>query len=100
MVLEDDTTKSEFYTVSGTVTDIVMDKDDSSKPNKYGNIYISDGETTLYIYGVLDWEGAAVNFASLKLAVGDKITGYAYKSSYKGTNQAVNLQPVIIEKGE
>lgn len=100
VALEDDTTKSEFYTVSGTVTEIVMDNNDPTQPNKYGNIYINDGETTLYVYGVLDWDGTTANFASLKLAVGDKITGYAYKSSYKGTNQAINLQPVIIEKGE
>lgn len=98
VALEDDTTKSVFYTVSGTVTKIIMDTKDPDKPNKYGNIYINDGETELYVYGVLDWNGVAANFGTLGVALGDKITGYAYKSSYKGTNQAVNLQPVIIEK--
>ncbi len=98
--LEDDATKSVFYTVSGTVTKIVMDKTDDTKPNKYGNIYINDGESELYIYGVLDWEGNPANFESLGVNVGDKITGYAYKSSYNGTIEAINLQPVLIESGE
>ena len=101
LALEDDATKSVFYTVSGTVTNIVMDKDDATKPNKYGNIYIKDADgVELYIYGTLDWEGAKANFASLELKVGDVITGYAYKSSYNGAGQAVNLQPVLIESGE
>lgn len=101
LALEDDATKSVFYTVSGTVTSIVMDKDDATKPNKYGNIYIKDADgVELYIYGTLDWEGAKANFASLDLKVGDVITGYAYKSSHNGAGQAVNLQPVIIESGE
>ena len=101
LALEDDATKSVFYTVSGTVTSIVMDKTDETKPNKYGNIYIKDADgVELYIYGTLDWEGAKANFASLELKVGDVITGYAYKSSYNGAGQAVNLQPVLIESGE
>ena len=101
LALEDDSTKSVFYTVSGTVSSIVMDKDDATKPNKYGNIYIKDaGGVELYIYGVLDWDGARANFESLGVKVGDVITGYAYKSSYKDAPQAVNLQPVLIEEGE
>jgi len=101
LALEDDATKSVFYTVSGTVTSIVMDKTDETKPNKYGNIYIKDADgVELYIYGTLDWEGAKANFESLELKVGDVITGYAYKSSYNGAGQAVNLQPVLIESGE
>lgn len=99
--LEDDATKSVFYTVSGTVSSIVMDKNDNTKPNKYGNIYIKDAEGfELYIYGVLDWDGKTANFESLGVKVGDVITGYAYKTSYNGTIEAVNLQPVIIEEGE
>ncbi|MBP5741475.1 MAG: BACON domain-containing protein [Bacteroidales bacterium] len=99
--LEDDATKSVFYTVSGTVSSIVMDKNDETKPNKYGNIYIKDAEGfELYIYGVLDWDGKTANFESLGVKVGDVITGYAYKTSYNGTIEAVNLQPVIIEEGE
>ncbi|MBP5572423.1 MAG: BACON domain-containing protein [Bacteroidales bacterium] len=99
--LEDDATKSVFYTVSGTVSSIVMDKNDETKPNKYGNIYIKDAEGfELYIYGVLDWDGKTANFESLGVKVGDVITGYAYKTSYNGTIEAVNLQPVIIESGE
>jgi hypothetical protein len=101
LALEDDATKSVFYTVSGTVTDIVKDKNDETKPNKYGNIYVKDAEgVELYIYGVLDWEGKTANFESLGVKVGDVITGYAYKSSYKDAPQAVNLQPVLIEEGE
>ena len=101
LALEDDATKSVFYTLSGTVTDIAMDKNDNTKPNKYGNIYIKDAAgVELYIYGVLDWEGKTANFASLDVKVGDVITGYAYKSSYNGAGQAVNLQPVLIESGE
>jgi hypothetical protein len=101
LALEDDATKSVFYTVSGTVTSIVMDKNDETKPNRYGNIYIKDADgVELYIYGTLDWEGKTANFESLGVKVGDVITGYAYKSSYKDAPQAVNLQPVLIEEGE
>ena len=101
LALEDDATKSVFYTVSGKVSSIVMDKDDATKPNKYGNIYITDAEgVELYIYGVLDWEGQRANFESLGVKEGDVITGYAYKSSYKEAPQAVNLQPVLIEAAE
>ena len=101
LALEDDATKSVFYTVSGKVSRIVMDKDDATKPNKYGNIYITDAEgVELYIYGVLDWEGQRANFESLGVKEGDVITGYAYKSSYKEAPQAVNLQPVLIESAE
>ena len=100
LALDDDATKSVFYTVSGTVTSIVMDKDDATKPNKYGNIYIKDAaDVELYLYGVLDWAGQRANFESLGVKVGDVITGYAYKSSYNGNGQAVNLQPVLIEEG-
>ena len=101
LALDDDATKSEFYTIGGKVAEIVMDKNDATKPNRYGNIYIVDGEgTRAYIYGVLDWDGKTANFESLGVNVGDNITGFAYKSSYNGSPQAVNLQPVLIEAGE
>lgn len=80
-----------FYTLSGKVVEIVNET--------YGNVYIEDETGKAYIYGILDWEGQTKNFKNLGIKVGDKITGYTIKTSYKESPQGKNMQIVLIEEG-
>ena len=48
---------SALFKVSGIVTSIVMDKNDPTKPNRYGNFYIKDATGTVYVYGLLPEAG-------------------------------------------
>ncbi len=68
-----------LYKISGVVTKIAN--------NQYGNLYIKDATGEIYIYGVLDAEGKAKNFASTGIKVGDIVTLITVKTSYKGTPQ-------------
>ena len=84
---------SDLFLVSGTVTKIVMDKNDASKYNKYGNFYINDGTAEVYVYGLVPTlSGASGQDLLTKLGVkeGDLITVVGPKSSYKGSPQMVN----------
>lgn len=71
-----------LYTVHGVITSIVNDT--------YGNLYINDGTGEVYVYGVLDAAGAAKNFASLGLKVGDEVVLQSIKTSYKDAPQMKN----------
>lgn len=79
------------YELTGEVTEIVN--------TTYGNLYIKEGEATLYIYGVLDLEGQPKNFASLNIEVGDKLTVQGVYTTYKDKPQVQNAQFVKVEKG-
>ena len=70
------------YKVHGVITSIASDL--------YGNVYINDGTGEVYVYGILDAEGNAKNFASLGLKVGDEVTLQSVKTSYKGAPQMKN----------
>lgn len=78
-----------FYTVSGKVKSIANET--------YGNVYIEDETGEVYIYGILNWNGESKKFSELGIKVGDKITGYTIKTSYKESSQAKNMQIVLIE---
>lgn len=54
------------YRLTGTVKNIAN--------TTYGNFDLVDGESSIYIYGLLDKAGAAKNFASLGIKEGDKLT--------------------------
>lgn len=75
------------YTVHGVITKIANDL--------YGNIYINDGTGEVYVYGVLDANGATKNFASLGLKVGDEVVLQSVKTSYNGAAQMKNA--VVVE---
>ena len=65
------------YQISGIVTEIVMDKNDATVYNKYGNFYITDATGTVYVYGLLPEKGGAkgTNVLGEKgIKVGDYIT--------------------------
>lgn len=76
-----------IYMVRGIITSIVN--------NTYGNLYINDGTGEVYVYGVLDAAGAAKNFASLGLKVGDEVVFQSVKTSYKDAPQMNNA--IVVE---
>ena len=84
---------SDLYIINGTVRDIVMDKDDPTKYNKYSNFYIEDASGRVYVYGMVPTLSRASGQSLLtKLGIkeGDSIEVVGPKSSYKGSPQMVN----------
>ena len=84
---------SALYRIKGVITQIVMDKNDPTKYNKYGNFYIQDGTGLVYVYGLLpEAKGASGQDVLTKMnaKVGDVITLVGPKGSYKGAPQMVN----------
>lgn len=73
-----------YYRVTGEVKSIANDT--------YGNIYITDGTNDLYIYGCYPGVGASGDarkgvVAAEGIEVGDILTVFGPKSTYKGTPQ-------------
>ena len=73
-----------YYKVTGTIDEIAN--------STYGNLYLSDGTTRLYVYGCYPGWGATGDFrknylATAGIAVGDKLTVIGVKSTYNGTPQ-------------
>ncbi|MBQ0056301.1 MAG: carbohydrate binding domain-containing protein [Bacteroidales bacterium] len=64
------------------------------KNTTYGNFDLVQGESSIYIYGLLDLQGAAKNFASLDVAVGDTLTLQGVYTEYNGNPQIKNAQYV------
>ena len=84
---------SALYRIKGVITQIVMDKNDPTKYNKYGNFYIQDGTGLVYVYGLLpEAKGASGQDVLTKMnaKVGDVITVVGPKGSYKDAPQMVN----------
>lgn len=86
------------YQLTGTIANIVKDKNDNTKPNAYGNFdLVDDSGTSVYVYGLTATEqgliyengsftGKANNdksFASLNLKEGDILTLIGYHYTYK-----------------
>lgn len=74
--------KDVYYMVTGTVTSIAN--------TTYGNLYISDGTSDVYVYGVYPGYGASgdnrKNFlAAAGIEEGDTLTMIGYKDTYNGT---------------
>lgn len=57
----------------------------------YGNLYVTDYSGEVYVYGVLDENGASKNWASLGINEGDIITVVGPKTSYDGAPQLKNV---------
>lgn len=57
----------------------------------YGNLYVTDYSGEVYVYGVLDENGAAKNWANLGINEGDIITVVGPKTSYNGAPQLKNV---------
>ncbi|MCR5408605.1 MAG: BACON domain-containing protein [Bacteroidales bacterium] len=82
-----------YYRVKGVITEIVMDKNDNTKYNVYGNFYIADETGVVYVYGLLPEAGGATKqdvLTTKGIKVGDVITVVGPKGSYKGNPQMVN----------
>ena len=77
--------KNVWYKVTGTISSLLGS---NGKENDYGNLYITDGTTELYVYGTYPGWGATGDFRKFFIAdngieVGDKITIIGYKDTYK-----------------
>ena len=89
--------KDVYYKVSGTVDEIANDT--------YGNLYLTDGTTRLYVYGCYPGWGATGDarkgcVAAEGIKVGDKLTVIGPKSTYKGTPQVNGGIFFSLEKAE
>ncbi len=73
----------ETYKVKGTLTRL--------SNTVYGNWYIKDATGEVYVYGTLDANGSAQNFASLKLEEGDEVTIQGPRTTYGGSPQLKNV---------
>ncbi len=76
-----------YYMVSGTITEI-------ANPT-YGNLYLYDGDSQVYVYGTYPGWGATGDnrknwLATAGIEVGDKLTVIGVKSTYNGTPQVAN----------
>ena len=85
--LAKDVNTTDWYMVTGTITSIAN--------ATYGNVYISDGENELYVYGTYPGYGAKGDarkglLADKGIEVGDKLTVIGNRGDYKGTAQMVN----------
>ena len=84
---------SDLFMVTGTVSGIVMDKNDDTKYNKYGNFYIEDATGKIYVYGlvpVLSGQSGQDLLTKLGVKEGDTITVVGPKTSYNGNPQMKN----------
>ncbi|MGB4415201.1 MAG: BACON domain-containing protein [Paludibacter sp.] len=76
-----------YYMVTGEITSIAN--------AVYGNLYLKDGDSNIYVYGCYPGYGATGDFRKNLLAtkgikVGDTLTVIATKSSYNGVAQLAN----------
>ena len=71
----------------------------------YGNLYLKDGDSRVYVYGCYPGWGATGDFrknclADKNIEVGDKLTVIGVKSTYNGTAQVANGIYFSHEKAE
>ena len=76
-----------YYMITGTITEI-------ANPD-FGNLYLTDGLNTVYVYGTYPGWGATGDYRKYTLAtkditVGDELTVIGVKSTYKDTPQLAN----------
>ncbi len=77
-LLEAEDSKSVYYVVTGTIGTV--------KNTTYGNFYLVDGDSEIYVYGMSAGVGtSSTNWDELGIDEGDSITMIGYKTSYNGT---------------
>ena len=79
--------KETYYMISGTIDEIANDV--------YGNVYLTEGDSRVYVYGCYPGWGATGDFRkglfeSLGIEVGDKLTVIGVKATYKDAPQMSN----------
>lgn len=92
--------KVNIYTLTGTVSDIQKDKQDSTQYSAYGNFNLTDSTGTIYIYGLLTAEGEAKKFREMDIHEGDVITLKGSYTEFKGTPQIKDAIFVSKSSGE
>ena len=80
------------YELTGIVKNIVN--------TTYGNFDLVEGDATIFIYGLLDKDGNAKNFANMGISEGDEVTLTGVYVDYNGTAEIKNAQFVSLKKGE
>lgn len=78
------------YELTGTVKNIVN--------TTYGNFDLVEGDASIYIYGLLDKDGNAKNFASLGISEGDEVTLTGVYVDYNGKAEIKNAQFISVKK--
>jgi DNA/RNA endonuclease YhcR with UshA esterase domain len=86
-VLTKEDSKEIYYMVTGQITSITSDT--------YGNLYLKDGDSEIYLYGCYPGYGATGDdrkglIAAKGLKVGDTLTVIATKGSFNGSDQLTN----------
>ena len=66
----------------------------------YGNLYLSDATSQVYVYGVLTAEGESKQFESLDVLAGDTLTILAIYTEYNGAPQVKNGIFVSVARAE
>lgn len=84
--------------LTGAVKNIVMDSQDPTKPNKYGNFDLQDQTGTVYIYGLLTSDGQAQKFQEMDIVENDVITIKALYAEYNNNPQVKNAILVSVQK--
>lgn len=92
--------KFNIYTLTGTVSDIQKDKQDSTQYSVYGNFNLTDSTGTIYIYGLLTADGEAKKFLELGIEEGDVITLKGSYTEHEGNPQIKNAIFVSKSSGE
>ena len=80
------------YELTGIVKNIVN--------TTYGNFDLVEGDASIYIYGLLDKDGNAKNFANMGISEGDEVTLTGVYVDYNGKAEIKNAQFVSLKKGE
>lgn len=86
-VLDKPDSSNDYYMITGEITSV-------ANPT-YGNVYLKDGDSEIYVYGVYPGYGATGDFRKNLLAdkdikVGDILTVIGTKTTYNGTIQLAN----------
>ena len=80
------------YELTGTVRNITN--------TTYGNFDLVEGNSSIYIYGLLDLSGAKQKFASLGIAEGDVVTLTGKYKLFNNKPEIENAQFVSVTKGQ
>ncbi len=92
----------DLYMLKGTIRNIVMDKNDPTKYNKYGNFDVVDETGKVYVYGIVPMGSGKSGqdiLTTLGVKEGDIVTVVGPKSSYNGDPQMKNGFLVSVEAG-
>ena len=92
----------DLYMLKGAIRNIVMDKNDPTIYNKYGNFDVVDETGKVYVYGIVPMGSGQSGqdiLTTLGVKEGDIVTVVGPKSSYNGNPQMKNGFLVSVEPG-